>query len=217
MTARQSFSASVVAAVLAFAVPTFAQKPSDAPKNATAQCTDGTFSTAKTQQGACSQHGGVKLWWGAGTVVAPAPIPPKSTPTVRPRGASSSKSGTAGRASVPKGATGQCNDGSYTRAKTQCGACSRHGGVKTWFGGKSSSTASTPTNTRVPKTAASPPPTQEPPNVPPTPPSSAAKAPTKSPANAPGATAKCKDGTYSYAKQHRGACSRHGGVAEWYK
>ncbi len=29
------------------------------------------------------------------------------------------------------------------------------------------------------------------------------------------ATAKCKDGTMSYAKHHSGACSRHGGVAEW--
>jgi hypothetical protein len=25
----------------------------------------------------------------------------------------------------------------------------------------------------------------------------------------------CKDGTYSHAKGHSGACSRHGGVAEW--
>lgn len=31
------------------------------------------------------------------------------------------------------------------------------------------------------------------------------------------ATAKCKDGTYSYAKRHQGACAHHGGVAEWYK
>jgi len=31
------------------------------------------------------------------------------------------------------------------------------------------------------------------------------------------ATAKCKDGTYSHAKQHRGACSGHGGAAEWSK
>lgn len=30
-----------------------------------------------------------------------------------------------------------------------------------------------------------------------------------------GAIAKCKDGTYSHAKGHQGACSRHGGVAEW--
>jgi len=30
-----------------------------------------------------------------------------------------------------------------------------------------------------------------------------------------GAIAKCKDGTYSHAHQHEGACSSHGGVAEW--
>jgi hypothetical protein len=37
-------------------------------------------------------------------------------------------------------------------------------------------------------------------------------------ANAPAdATAKCKDGTYSHSKHHSGACSYHGGVAEWYK
>jgi hypothetical protein len=35
---------------------------------------------------------------------------------------------------MPQGATGQCADGSYTKAKTQRGACSNHGGVKTWFG-----------------------------------------------------------------------------------
>jgi hypothetical protein len=35
--------------------------------------------------------------------------------------------------------------------------------------------------------------------------------------DAAGATAKCKDGTYSHAATHRGACSRHGGVAEWLK
>jgi hypothetical protein len=35
--------------------------------------------------------------------------------------------------------------------------------------------------------------------------------------DATNATAKCKDGTYSHAATHRGACSRHGGVAEWLK
>jgi hypothetical protein len=30
-----------------------------------------------------------------------------------------------------------------------------------------------------------------------------------------GATAKCKDGTYSKSKQHSGACSKHGGVDQW--
>jgi len=33
--------------------------------------------------------------------------------------------------------------------------------------------------------------------------------------NPAGATAQCKDGTYSHAKTHQGACSRHGGVAKW--
>jgi hypothetical protein len=30
-----------------------------------------------------------------------------------------------------------------------------------------------------------------------------------------GAIAKCKDGTYSHAKGHSGACSNHGVVGEW--
>ena len=32
-----------------------------------------------------------------------------------------------------------------------------------------------------------------------------------------GATARCKDGTYSFSRNKRGTCSRHGGVAEWLK
>jgi hypothetical protein len=36
------------------------------------------------------------------------------------------------------------------------------------------------------------------------------------PAGAPsGATAVCKDGTYSTSKVHTGACSHHGGVSQW--
>ena len=31
-----------------------------------------------------------------------------------------------------------------------------------------------------------------------------------------GATAKCRDNTYSQSRDHRGACSHHGGVASWY-
>ncbi len=30
-----------------------------------------------------------------------------------------------------------------------------------------------------------------------------------------GATAKCSDGSYSFSRNHRGTCSRHGGVASW--
>jgi hypothetical protein len=42
-------------------------------------------------------------------------------------------------------------------------------------------------------------------------------APKGSNADAAGATAKCKDGAYSHAKGHTGACSHHGGVAQWLK
>ena len=31
-----------------------------------------------------------------------------------------------------------------------------------------------------------------------------------------GATGKCNDGTYTFATNHKGACSKHGGVAKWY-
>ena len=45
----------------------------------------------------------------------------------------------------------------------------------------------------------------------------AAAAPKGSNADAAGATAKCKDGAYSHAQGHAGACSHHGGVAQWLK
>jgi uncharacterized protein YgiM (DUF1202 family) len=37
--------------------------------------------------------------------------------------------------------------------------------------------------------------------------------------NAPpaGATALCRDGTYSFSRNRRGTCSHHGGVAKWLK
>jgi hypothetical protein len=31
----------------------------------------------------------------------------------------------------------------------------------------------------------------------------------------PGASAKCRDGTYSFSLHRRGTCSYHGGVAQW--
>jgi uncharacterized protein YraI len=31
----------------------------------------------------------------------------------------------------------------------------------------------------------------------------------------PGASAHCRDGTYSFSQSRRGTCSHHGGVAEW--
>jgi len=66
MKARQLAAASCVAGALALAIPALgaaAQAAKEKPKNATAQCTDGTYSTAKSKQGACSGHGGVQTWY----------------------------------------------------------------------------------------------------------------------------------------------------------
>lgn len=80
------------------------------PSGATGECKDGTYTSATTERGACSDHGGVKRWYGTG-----------NTPT-----------GT--QPQPPSGATGQCKDGTYTSATTERGACSKHGGVKQWYG-----------------------------------------------------------------------------------
>ena len=31
-----------------------------------------------------------------------------------------------------------------------------------------------------------------------------------------GASAQCRDGSYSYSEHHSGTCSHHGGVSTWY-
>lgn len=176
MITRRLVSTSLVAGLLAIAFPTLAasvhaatkKKTDEKPKDATAQCVDGSYSRAKTQQGACSSHGGVKTWFGE---TASAPVPPS------PERVSTSK-----RAPTPS---------------------------------KAAKAPSTTSKAAPPPSATSAP---EPTTLPPAA-TSSAKAPTvatttATPANA---IAKCKDGTFSYAKTHSGACSHHGGVAEWYK
>lgn len=41
------------------------------------------------------------------------------------------------------------------------------------------------------------------------------QSPTYYPEEPAGATAKCRDGTYSFSQHRSGTCSHHGGVAEW--
>jgi hypothetical protein len=41
------------------------------------------------------------------------------------------------------------------------------------------------------------------------------QSPTKANAVPSGATAQCRDGSYSFSQNHRGTCSHHGGVAKW--
>ena len=94
-----------------------------------------------------------------------------------------------------------CKDG--TTSKGGKGACSSHGGVDK---GAKAGTAAAPEATPAAKPAAAPAADAKP----------AATAAAKPAAAAAGpATAKCKDGTMSHSKQHSGACSKHGGVAQW--
>src|SRR5260370_5252178 len=117
MSARRLLSAAIAASALAVTVPTFiapalaaqakkpaaaAQKPADAPKDATGHCGDGSYTTAATKQGACSSHGRVKTWWGAANATS---------------------------GDVPKGATAQCKDGTFSFAKLHRGAGRHQGGL----------------------------------------------------------------------------------------
>ena len=123
----------------------------------------------------------------------------------------------------------QCTDGTVA-TRTGRGACSRHGGV-------ARSTQSAPTSGAANRAL---PPTQRAPDneaskspwsifggkrkESPAPPAAAqgrSAAPlSRSPrqGNAPASaapTAKCRDGSASYSAHHGGACSHHGGVAQW--
>ena len=144
-TARRLFSAWYVAAALAIVVPalvtpalaTAQSKPKTTsaaaanetkPKNATAQCKDGTYSTAKTRQGACSKHGGVATWY------ADAKDAPKTESAPAAKTPPTAGKGTAKPAGdVPKNATAKCKDGTYSFAAQHSGACSHHGGVGEWY------------------------------------------------------------------------------------
>lgn len=108
-----------------------------------------------------------------------------------------------------------CKDGT-TSATTGRGACSRHGGQQ-------KAAKAGPVSEALPAATLTPAAPAGMSN------SAASKAPAASPAPATvktpnavadssepmGATAKCKDGTYSKSQHHAGSCSHHGGVAAW--
>lgn len=154
------------------------------------KCKDGT-TTAITGRGACSNHGGVDK---------------SATKTESKTVKAQEKVAKA----VVKKTTGtqvtqMCADGTKSNS-TGRGACSGHGGVK----GAEATSKTTGATVAAPVTMAAPKPKS---------PVAAATHTVGSGAaddkNPMGAIAQCKDGMYSHAKNHTGACSRHGGVAKW--
>jgi hypothetical protein len=138
-----------------------------------------------TGRGACSGHGGVQK-----TATA------KAAPAAPPAPAAS-------------GTPSTCKDGTTSMA-TGRGACSGHGGVQKASKGKPASDA--PAAAAAPAATA---PTTAAPAAAKSSASKSAPSATASNTDPTGATAKCKDGTYSKSKHHAGTCSSHGGVAEW--
>jgi hypothetical protein len=82
--------------------------------------------------------------------------------------------------------TAHCYDGTYYYGRSRSKACAHHRGVAEWL---------------------APPPRATPPRE---------AAPRRPAARVPaGATARCKDGTYSFVRRRAAACARHGGIARW--
>ncbi len=117
-----------------------------------------------------------------------------------------------------------CKDGTTTTS-TGKGTCSGHGGVQKAAAAAPAAAPAPAAPAAAPKaapaTAAAP---AAAPAAAAAPSTTAAKtatatksAPTAAASNTDptGATAKCKDGTYSKSTHHSGTCSSHGGVAEW--
>lgn len=141
-----------------------------------------------------------------------APAPKKETKAAAPKAAKTAAATKPAPAAKPaaKPATKQAaNDRHYD--------CSKAGNANKAVCKGASTAVTTAASKPAPAGKSAPKPAPKPAAMPKaTPASKAAPAATSSENNiAAGAIAQCKDGTYSHAKNHRGACSRHGGVAKW--
>jgi Protein of unknown function (DUF3761) len=111
-----------------------------------------------------------------------------------------------------------CKDGT-TSTSTGKGTCSGHGGIQKAAKAKPATAATAPAPAAAAPAATPAAPAAAAPAAAGAAKSSTAtkSAPTASAGNTDptGATAKCKDGTYSKSAHRSGTCSSHGGVAEW--
>lgn len=190
----------IVSTAIAAAVATMSAASLHAQAAATI-CKDGTTSVS-SGRGACSGHGGVD----------------RKAVSHQKKIVKSETKAAKGVARRTAGAqvTTMCADGT-TSNSTGRGTCSGHGGAR----GAEATSRTTGAPIRAPGTAGALP------RSIPTPRASAkarARANENSAVvgsgaaednNSAGAIARCKDGLYSHARNRRGACSRHGGVASW--
>lgn len=58
------FAAWVVPATSVALADDVASRPGEVPRDATGRCHDDTWTSSAKKKGACSQHGGVKAWFG---------------------------------------------------------------------------------------------------------------------------------------------------------
>lgn len=103
--------------------------------------------------------------------------------------------------------TAHCYDGTYYYGTSRRQACAHHRGVSEWLGPQSQSQLRSTTPRHRPQ-ARNPTARRSPP------PRTTTRARPAHPRPA-GATAHCKDGTWSKNPRRSGSCAGHGGVARW--
>ncbi len=140
----------------------------DAPAGATAQCKDGTYSTAASHKGACKGHQGVQTWLDKSDASASSSAATASTKADTTKSASSSASSTKSTAAAASDSSGtplaKCKDGTTFNGTSHRGACKGHQGVDQWLdqptaGGAAAAPASTGKAAQATAPAAMPAPT----------------------------------------------------------